>query len=377
MPERTAVILIDALGAEIAAGYDFAPRYLPQRARLRSVLGFSQAALASIMTGLTPAMHGLWMMYRFEARSQFSFLRALAPFAGTQRRWVRSLITWKISALDGVTGYYSLYRVPAAVLSRTGLAAKRSVFEPGGGGNARSVIDEAAARGLRIFVRDYRTRESDAFRHLEEALREGKSDFHLLYTAGLDEFLHAHGTRDAGVGERLAGYAERIDALAAEHPDVRFIVLGDHGMCDVERTIDVMSSVERSGLRPQGDFVAFYDSTLARFRTRSERARRRLIDLLGTISGGRVLDDDELEALGVRFENGEFGDVVYLCDTGVIILPSYMGIDKLKGMHGYHPNSPCMDSMLCSNTEIQAGITCVTDLAEYLLPGFKGGELRR
>ena len=67
MKNRAVVILIDALGFDLAERYGMHPRGLHTRVRLETVLGFSQAALTSIVTGLRPDEHGLWMMYSFAA----------------------------------------------------------------------------------------------------------------------------------------------------------------------------------------------------------------------------------------------------------------------------------------------------------------------
>lgn len=371
---RTVVILIDALGDEIAREHRFAPTSLGHRARLRTVLGFSQAALTSIMTGATPAEHGLWMMYRFDRRrSPFRFLGALAPVIGTDRRLVRGLIRWKIGRLDRFTGYYSLYSVPARVLARLDLPARRSIFETGGGGARRTVLDEAATRG-EIFVRDYLTPSDRAFDELEETLRSGRTHFHLLYTAELDADLHSFGTRDRRIGERLDRLTERIDKIASAFPDIRLLVLGDHGMCDVTATIDVMGEVDRAGLGSLRDMTPFYDSTMARFSLSGEADRRRLEELLSSLPGGRMLTRGERAALGVPQADDGYGDVIFLCDPGVVILPSHMGADPVAGMHGYHPDAPCMDSVLLSRDPIPPEMKTICDVAPLLLPGFEGGE---
>lgn len=373
---RTIVIIIDALGDEIARTHGFAPPSLGHRARLRTVLGFSQAALTSILTGASPAEHGLWMMYRFDRlRSPFRFVGALSPVAGTERRWVRDLIRWKIGRFDRVTGYYSLYRVPAGVLARLDIPARRSVFETGGGGRRRSILDEAARRG-EIFVRDYRTPSERSFDDLEATLRSGRTGFNLLYTAELDADLHAYGTKDRRVGERLERLGRRIELIARAFPDDRMFVLGDHGMCDVTGTIDVMGAVEGSGLSRFPDTIPFYDSTMARFAARADDARR-LEDMLSSLPGGRLLSPDEREALGVPGPGSGYGEVMFLCDPGIVILPSHMGIDRVAGMHGYHPDAPCMDSLLLSRDPVPPGTATICDIAAVLLPGFEGGERTR
>ena len=152
--KRTVVILIDALGFEMAERHGFRPAALPDRTRLKTVLGFSQAALTSILTGSAPDVHGLWMMYSFApVRSPFGFLRGLKSFGGTDRLWVRELLRWKLSKIDRISAYYSLYDIPGEVLCRLDLPARISTFDPCGGGKRRTIVDQAYEDG-EPFVRD-------------------------------------------------------------------------------------------------------------------------------------------------------------------------------------------------------------------------------
>ncbi len=373
MGERTVVILIDALGCELVDHHGFSPGSLPFRTRLKTVLGFSQAALTSILTGSAPDVHGLWMMFSFVGGgSPFGLLRGLRLFGGPDRLWVRNLLRWKLSRIDRVTAYFSLYDIPREVLERLDLPARKSVFGPLGGGNRRSILDQAYDEGG-VFIRDYDTPEEQAFDELESALETGESSFHLVYTAGLDSDLHRYGSREEAIGSRLRLYRERIDSLVSRFPDPRFIVLGDHGMCDVTGHIDLIKSVEATGLKIPGDYVPFYDSTMARFRVSGERASRAISEILERSPGGKLLGTEELNSLGVHFPRGEYGDIVFLCDPGTIILPSYMGSAPVKGMHGYHPGASCMDSVMFSSEEFQGDEAPVTGIARFLLPGFRGG----
>ncbi len=374
MNKRTVIILIDALGREMTDRHGFGPESLPYRTTLKTVLGFSQAALTSILTGSVPYEHGLWMMYSFASgRSPFNILRGLRSFGGPDRLWVRDLLRWKLSKIDRISAYYSLYEIPGNVLERLELPARRSMFARSGGGKRRSIIDHASDKGG-IFIRDYNTPEEQAFDDLESALESGGAHFHLVYTAELDSDLHRFGSMDEALGSRLMQYSRRIDSIVSRFPDVRFAVLGDHGMCDVNAHIDLKGAVESTGLKVADDFIPFYDSTMARFRVFGERAEVLLREVLDGSAGGSLLDPEELKSLGVLFPEAEYGDIVFLCDPGTIILPSYMGSDPVKGMHGYHPDAACMDSIMFSSDEFEGEEASIAGIAGFLLTGFRGGE---
>jgi hypothetical protein len=114
---------------------------------------------------------------------------------------------------------------------------------------------------------------------------------------------------------------------------------------------------------------------MARFLVKNEEASEFIREILEGVPGGRIIEEDELRSLGVFFPEGEYGDILFLCDAGKIILPSYMGSSPVKGMHGYHPDAPCMYSVMQSNVDYGKDESSVTDIAEFLMPGFDGGKI--
>jgi len=369
----TIVILIDALGYEIVERHGFKPSGLSNPARVKTVLGFSQAALTTILTGLEPSEHGLWMMYAFAGgHSPFRWLRTV-PISSERRR-LRNSIRWVLDHLYRVGSYYSLYSVPREVFPYLDLPARRRMFGPGGAGPKRNIFDDLEARGDAWRAWDYTVEEEEAFDALERSVERGDDAFRFLYTAGLDSTMHGHGTGGEPVRCHLDWYSDRIERIIAQTRGERVVVLGDHGMCDVKRYLDLMQLVEKLGLRMPGDFIPFYDSTMARFRVRTDEAGKRLEGLLADLQGGHLLDREEAERLGVVFPDVRFGDLVFLVDPGTIILPSYMAREGVAAVHGYHPETPCMYSALFSNEETPVFPVTLTDIADYLLPGFKAGD---
>ena len=369
----TIVILIDALGYEIVERHRFMPSGLSSPCRVETVLGFSQAALTTILTGLDPSEHGLWMMYAFaDGRSPFKWLRAV-PISSERRR-LRNSIRWVLDHLYKIGSYYSLYNVPREVFPNLDLPARWRMFGKGGAGPKRNIFDDLDARGITWRVWDYRVEEKEAFDALERSVKRGEDSFRFLYTAGLDSTMHRHGTSGEQVRCHLEWYSDRIERIIAQTRGERVVVLGDHGMCDVKRYLDLIRPVETLGLRMPGDFIPFYDSTMARFRVRNKKAGKRLEGFLSGLQGGHLMAGDETERLGVAFPDARFGDLVFLVDPGTIILPSYMSREPVAAMHGYHPERPCMYSALLSNEETKEYPATLKDVADYLLPGFEAGD---
>jgi hypothetical protein len=377
MSETTIVILIDALGFELAERNGFSPEGLERRARLGTVLGYSGAALASIFTGLPPDRHGLWMMYSFASgASPFSWLKHLPPSVSMRRLWLRRLLRWKLTYIHGIKGYYSLYDIPRSVMPYIDIPARGDLFAPRGTGSVRTILDEVSARRMPGRVWDYHGDEEGAFGELASTVSRAERGFYLLYTARLDAELHRSGCRDPGVASRFERYGKLIqrvrEAAFARGRTARLFVLGDHGMCDVKSHVDLMTPVESIGLTVPDDYIPFFDSTMARFRINSERARTALADLLAAQPFGHVLSPQEMTALGVSFPDGRFGDVVFLVDPGTIIVPSFMGREPVAAMHGYHPDAACMHSVLFSNVDLPGEHISICDIAPIVLPGFDG-----
>ena len=92
MSRRMVVLLVDALGWELATGTSGFAAGLTCRRRLETILGFSSGALPTIFTGRMPSDHGRWLMYRrrsgdspfagFEAGVSPADSRGWSPVAG-------------------------------------------------------------------------------------------------------------------------------------------------------------------------------------------------------------------------------------------------------------------------------------------------------
>jgi len=376
LEKKFILIIIDALGYRIAEKYNFRPEGFPVRNRLRTVPGFSQSALTSILTGCNPDEHGLWMMYSFNRDSSpLRWLSLLPKGISSKRRWLRRLIDWKLRRIDGIRSYYSLYSVPKKVLPFVDIPAAKNTFLPGGGGECRTILDELSGREAEIFIRDYHTPEKESFSHLKNAVAGGSYNFHLLYTAGLDSALHSFGTSHPEIENRLRWYEGQLRDIAAADKEAELIVLGDHGMCDVRNSIDIITGVEELDLDIPYDYIPFYDATMARFRVFNKAAEEKITGFLSEIDGGSILDYNGKKELNIYFEDNHFGDIIYLLREGTIINPSYMGEDMIEGMHGYHPDCECMYSSMCSNVEGAESAESIVDIAGLIIPGF--GSVRK
>ncbi len=333
------VFLIDALGWEIAEHFGFCNRLSFRAGPLETVLGYSSAAIPSLLTGELPNRHGSWLMYRLARDdSPFRFLRYLPKLPHAVERRLRLLLKRSIDRRGVIRGYYSLYDVPLHILGDFDVAFKADPYAVGQM-PLKTVFDEAAEFGIPFKVWTYRTPEEENMRELFSAI-EGNDRLLFLYTPELDALMHRVGIFHPDVGRKLQIYeafvASILEKAGNRGKAISLYLLSDHGMTDVKDGVDVPSSVSRLGYRVKGDYTAFYDSTIARFWC-SEPVASRIMESLGGTGWGRILSEEELRTYGCFFEDESYGKQIFLCSPGLMIVPSFMGKQRLAAMHGYDP----------------------------------------
>jgi hypothetical protein len=332
-------ILIDALGWEIKEHFGFCDGLLPNSEPLDTVLGYSSAAIPSLLTGEYPQRHGAWSMYKLSPKnSPFSFLRFLPPLPAALERRARIAVRNLIARRDLIQGYYDLYDIPLHLLKFFDVASRQDPYIPGAM-PVESLFDALARGGIPYRLWNYRTPEEENMRELLAAIA---GDYRVLffYTAELDALMHRRGILHEQVGQKLAQYQDFIERILAGGAqggiDVDVHVFSDHGMIDVSDTIDLWGAVARKGYRLGRDYMAFYDSTMARFWC-DDKVAEGIHGLLDDGGWGRMLPREELERMGCFFADGAYGNHIFLLSPGRMIVPSFMGTYRVAAMHGYDP----------------------------------------
>jgi hypothetical protein len=365
------VVLVDALGWTLA-GEDpaFAPR-LSQRRPLATVLGFSSGALPTAFTGRLPREHGRWLMYRRAAEAGvfhgFEWLRLLPARVRRSWRLTRWLTAWV--ERRGVRGYFNLYDVPREELVEFDLPERDDIFRPGGL-PCDSLWDALERQRVPWRGWNWRTPEDVARAEALDCLERGGHDFLFLYSAALDALLHREGSRGAGVRASLARWSAWFDEAAAAAVrggrEPWLYLCSDHGMVDVTASVDVMGRLARLPWRQGRDYLAFFDSTFARFWWRTPAARAPVLAALAAEPRGHWLSPAELAHEGADFADHRYGDDLYLLEPGALIVPSYMGHEPVAAMHGYAPSHPDMAGVLAANRPLPADVTQLSHLRDFL-----------
>jgi hypothetical protein len=348
-------ILIDALGWEVKERFGFCEDLLPNAAPLDTVFGYSSAAIPSLLTGVYPQRHGAWSMYKMAPQnSPFSFLRILPPLPAVLERRARSMVRRIIERRNLIKGYYDLYDIPLHLLKFFDISARQDPYLPGSM-PVETLFDALTERGVSYRLWNYRTPEGENMRRLLAAMT-GDHNVLFFYTAELDALMHRRGIFHEYIGQKLEQYRNFIEQILAAgaraNIDVGVHLFSDHGMIDVAETIDLWGAIARKGYRLGRDYMAFYDSTMARFWCGGETAAG-IHDLLGDKGWGRMLTQEELERLGCFFADGSYGNHIFLLSPGLMIVPSFMGTYRVAAMHGYDPADRfSKGSILSSRTDV-------------------------
>jgi len=371
----TLFFFIDALGWEVLRRHEFFLQGLAvDRRPLETILGYSSACDPSIISGLLPSQHLLWNSFYYSPGTcPYRWLRHLRvlPNGLLRRGRVRALLSRWVRRIHGIRGYFQLYAVPFELLPLFDYAEKRRIWEPGGLPRGRTIFDLLQARGIPYYVHDSDLPDDARIARLRDEIAQARIDFAYISTGRLDALMHAEGPASMRVADLLRWYDARIRdllAVAARHyGEVAWYVFTDHGMHEVRETHDLIADVEGLGLEWNVDYVAFYDATMARVWILREQARGPLLDLLSQHHRGRLVPDEELAHYGVLFSDRLYGDLVFLMNSHVLIVPSFIGVSATRGAHGFDPRDADSYAAVSSNRPLPARLRRIHQIFTLML----------
>ncbi len=360
-------VFIDACGWEIIRDRSFARGIAPLRRPLRSVFGYSSACIPSILAGTWPEEHRNWCYFVHDPeRSPFRALRPLGwlPRWITSRRIFRRWLSKLLRGPMGFKGYFDLYNLSFSQIGEFDFTEKKSPLQPGGMNRGPNIFDFLEEEAIPYHVSEPARGEEGNLQALQADIAAERIDFAFLYWPDLDGLMHRVGNDSPEVPAKLDDYEERLARLlttAREHyHDVRLYVFSDHGMANCTRLLDLRRRISALPLRLSRDYAVVYDSTMARFWFFSERARDLITASLRGVTTGRILPDSELRELGTFFPDRYFGELIFLVEEGVLIVPSDMGERPLHAMHGYHPDAPHSYAALLTNVpDVPDSVTAI------------------
>lgn len=366
--------MVDACGWEIVKNDPFGQNFAPYRKRLESVFGYSSTCVPSILSGRWPVEHRNWCYFVYDPKnSPFRRLRFLRWFPKqiTSRRMVRRMLTRLVKGWLGFKGYFDLYNIPFDRIALYDFTEKKSPLKPGGMNRGSNIFDFLTRKHIPYFVSNPDRSERENLDLLKAGLAEEEVDFAFMYWPGLDGLLHRVGNQSPEVPAKLRQYDKWIEELLStakkHYKKVRLYVFSDHGMANCDELLDLKSKIDALGLKMERDYAVVYDSTMARFWFRNERAKALISEALTQVLQGRILPDEELASMKVLFPDRYFGELIFLVQEGVLIVPSHMGERPIRAMHGYHPTDMHSYATLMTNQEtLPVEVTAIPHLFDIM-----------
>lgn len=368
-------IFIDALGWEILKAHNFLDDVLIHKKPLETIFGYSATCDPTILTGLLPRDHGHFSFYAYDPEhspfkgSPFVQLMRLVPKALSSRNRVRNIAGRIIKRRLNYSGYFNIYNMPFKLLPLFDYTEKKDLYQKDGiNSGSPTIMDYARENHIDFFLANWRAPEVQNLADLKAVINDSNRNccFAYLYMASMDATLHKYGKSHEEITQKIHWYEEQIQELISvaesQYEEVRVFVFSDHGMTNVHTNTDLMRIIEETGLIFGKDYAAVYDSTMARFWFLQEKAEATLRETLQKVSTGRILDDVLMHAWGVDFPDKRFGDLFFVMNPGVLIVPSHMGERTIAGMHGYAPDDCDSTASFSTNVELPSPPNRLDDL---------------
>jgi predicted AlkP superfamily pyrophosphatase or phosphodiesterase len=353
----TICVFIDGLGWKILGDNPFLEGLCRNRKPVDTLLGYSSTCDPTYLTGVSPQEHRHFSFFYWDpANSPFGLFRLLSvlPSSIFDRGRVRHWLSRLAGAALGYTGYFQLYSVPFKYLKFFNYSEKKDIYQPGGiVGGQPTIFDHLRRNKIPHFLADWRKSEEENFALMQRVIGDGKPKLAWMFCGGLDGILHCQGTHGSDVRKKLDWYEKKITEIVelarSKYDDVHIHVFSDHGMADVTGSIDLISMLDATGLKFGVDYGAMFDSTMARFWFLKPDSRERIAEVLAGVAQGRVLSEDDLARFECNFPGHQYGELFFLCDPGILIVPSFMGLKSIPGMHGYDPEHVDSIAMYMTN----------------------------
>jgi len=212
---------------------------------------------------------------------------------------------------------------------------------------------------------------STLFEHLRKSKHENEAI--IVYHDTLDGLGHTFGP----CSPRYLNYAKSLDsALSATYRKLTnslgkhftLLVFSDHGQSELKFQINILSELNKKGLKLGVDYICFVDATLALFWPEDDVAKEKILGALDKIGQGIVIDVDKRKKYHIEFKDDRYGEIIYVLKPGGTFVPNFFSpFGAMKGLHGYLPEGEVQKSFLLSNEKLSFHISHVKDVRNLLL----------
>ena len=308
----------------------------------------------SILTGVNPLKHRIWTEFIYEPnRSPYKWTATMAKLAkfvdvttdhaGDKAKLARigtAHLIFKLSNHISHSTYTPIaHMVPLSILPFFNVTISKDIFQEDF--LPFMTLPEIMKRFLIPFRILSESRMKDP-QIIEEAFRINRNDrLSIIQLGHLDHVGHTCGPNSGSISEALSKMDNLICAMVKKYEEffnLDIFIFSDHGMVNVKRTVDPLRDLRNAKIKTN-EYLAFFDSTLARFWAFTKNAEERLLTHLGETCGGKILSREDYKQYQIPSER-RYGDIIWLAEPGTLILPNYyQGSSMNFGMHGYSPEA--------------------------------------
>jgi hypothetical protein len=353
MNQCVLVLYLDAFRPDYLAHTRFLKHLAVSGAHGRLVEPFGFSALAAYFGGLSPGDVGYSHLYWYDpGNSPFSVAKYLPKSGGGAHvdAFLRAELNRHSGARlsDYAATYANAASIPLEYVHYFDVPETRAPFDPAVGFD--SIFAMMDRKGMPWYGMFWpltnRLPERTDEKILGAAIADLKQEhrFALVHLSALDTIGHEYGPSSSEIVAAVQKIDRQAEAMVSHcrllYDQVDIVIFGDHGMVDVVNTFDLGREIGKHGLQYGNDYVAFYDSSMARFWCSNRAVEKKLANVLQGMEGGRLLTDEDKVAWNIATCDPRNGQFYFLCHPGTVIFPNFFQSEgaMVKGMHGYAPN---------------------------------------
>jgi len=291
-------------------------------------------------------------------KSPFGFTRLLPKSLNhlpeLPQKILRKLIIW-IAKQNSESPNLSTARIPFHLLNQFSPAMSHHLD------HSEFLNEETLFDLLRKFGKPYLFHAAPDFKvTMKAVLDRAKNElfqpyeFAFVHIGNLDRVGHKYGPASPQITKELNHLDKGLEYLYADlkhrFNKVNLVIMGDHGMMEVNHHLNLLPQFKKHHLVNGRDFLYILDSTMARFWFYNNAAQKTVESILSGIAGGRILTSEDHYFYHLNWPHNRFGDLIFLADPGILIFPNHFQLNApVKGMHGYDPESKGQHAALIIN----------------------------
>jgi len=349
--KKLVILYIDGLKPEYL---NFMPKLASYAARhffspMKTVLGYSTTVHASITTGYYPENNGVFLSYyhkAFKSNSahDFYWTHSFDFFPLFIQPYSKLLVSKYLTLRKKSYGFRAgmiqpvldkiCYEEIEGLPSIIDIVTKPTLFD---------LLKE------KVNVKFYHDQFNTEYFWKESVL---SAPLTLYYTTIFDTAAQKYGIDNEKFRKIARSMDAKIISFLEMHKEKNILIISDHGMVRTRKVIVIEQELKKAGLINGKDFIAVFDPTFARFWITDNNIIQKIKKFFSSHPDFEFLDQKKQKMYHVNFKNNKYGDLMFLCNPGVVL--TLNPLQKkfrhgIKAMHGYSPDEKEMDAIFISN----------------------------